>query len=98
MGDVVDFDDAKRSKEPHLSAPVRCMNCGYSWVAVAPVGTVVFDCPHCELEKGVAETFVYAEGEHAVCRCGCDLFRIGREFVYCIHCGQRIGATTGAYD
>jgi len=93
MGDVIDFEDEKASRQPHLAASARCMNCGYMFSVVAPVGTVIFECPHCNMEKGVAEGFVHSGGLHAVCGCGCDLFRVTPEYVYCIQCGQRIGAT-----
>jgi hypothetical protein len=85
MGDVVDMDSYRGGQ--WLAAEVCCMNCGYRWGAAAPIGTVVFECPNCECEKGLTDSLVVRNGDHMVCRCGNDLFRVTRQEVYCVVCG-----------
>lgn len=84
------FKPRAESIEPTLAGPTVCMGCRHEWVAVAPVGTVTFRCPACELDKGVAAGFVLkAEEESFHCGCGGFLFVIHRSQTMCAACGER---------
>jgi len=48
MGEVIELDDYR----PHVSGEAACLLCGHMWVAVAPVGTVVLECPGCHSMAG----------------------------------------------
>lgn len=92
MGDVVplrvDCDG------PYLSGTAKCIDCGNEWIAVAPVGTLYLECPHCKTKRGVMNgPCDAADGEQLyVCNCGCDLFKIVAvdnvfKWMICLRCG-----------
>lgn len=83
MGNIVDIT----SRLPHTSGKTKCMSCQYEWVAVAPVGTTVFDCPKCGVSKGVSMGFALPE-EFLVCQCGGYLFTLTRTGEVCANCGS----------
>jgi Zn finger protein HypA/HybF involved in hydrogenase expression len=81
---------------PHLSGKARCTACGHEWVAVAPVGTLWFDCPACHTERGLYVapiTDVDGSSHIFLCPCGGDAFAIhlfdGVAIVHCVRCGAR---------
>lgn len=86
-GDVVELD----SYRPHLSGEARCLECSHTWVAVAPVGTVMLYCPNCKTDKGVLRYRTEKEsGLVWRCNCGCDVFMlydVGAPM--CVRCGLR---------
>lgn len=75
MGDVIGLPERN---DPHLSGRAKCLQCGHEWVAVVPVGTTVFECPECKLERGVMQGLCNVPDGHKnwTCNCGCDLFRV----------------------
>jgi hypothetical protein len=46
---TINLDDHR----PHVTAYVACLDCGKDWMAVAPAGTVHFECPVCAKLSGV---------------------------------------------
>jgi hypothetical protein len=46
---VIRLDDHR----PHVTAYVACLECGKDWIAVAPAGTLHFECPECAKLSGV---------------------------------------------
>lgn len=80
----------KEPEEPHLSGNAQCIGCGHKWVAVAPVGTVVMDCPECTLPKGRFRNACapVEDAEIWQCTCGGDLFMVVKNAGYmCVACG-----------
>jgi hypothetical protein len=79
---------SRLEREEHLSGEAFCFQCGHTWTAVAPVGTVELECPECHTMKGV---FKYGcEPKSAwVCGCGCYLFMLSGESyeMICWQCG-----------
>ncbi len=84
-GDVVSLQE----RRPHLSGPVRCMECGHQWAAVAPIGTCRLECPGCRCWKGVWIGATEAdEGKAAwICQCGNDAFQLLPHAIRCLRCG-----------
>lgn len=41
---------------PHKTGPATCSYCKYTWIAVAPVGTDVLECPKCRITSGFFDT------------------------------------------
>jgi hypothetical protein len=72
---------------PHLSGPARCLACGYCWVTVAPVGTVVgLECAQCGLSQGSFEGLISPETRF-VCQCWCDIYYLLPAGCLCVRCG-----------
>lgn len=90
MAEIVDFKRAREEREPHMAGAARCLGCKYEWQAVAPVGTVTLECPHCELPQGRFMNLVEDEGPHWTCNCGNQFFSITPQRTYCIACGDTI--------
>lgn len=79
---------------PHLSGEAICIDCGFKWIAVAPVGTDWLECPECGLMRSrMKYPVIRGDTAHWTCKCGNDLFYITPDFTYCPNCGgvQRIG-------
>lgn len=87
MTNVVSLKQYKEEHEPHLTGDAKCLACGHEWVAVAPVGGSEFECPQCGCMKGVYQMFVIDDPEIWVCNCGCDIFRVTPDYIYCVNCG-----------
>lgn len=49
MTEIIDLDARRR----HTAGSASCISCQHEWVAVAPVGTDVLECPSCHLDTGV---------------------------------------------
>lgn len=83
--------EPEEHKEPTAAGPARChsADCGHTWVAVAPVGTVNLECPKCGDRKGHWRfEFSPAEGEFVrECQCGNQLFYLTPEGHMCANCG-----------
>lgn len=90
MADVIDFNKAKLEQEPHISGLVHCLSCKHEWTAVAPLGTVSFECPNCGLMRGTHTRLVGPEdGIIWTCGCGNHLFVITAKYnAVCIGCGN----------
>jgi predicted RNA-binding Zn-ribbon protein involved in translation (DUF1610 family) len=83
VSNVVSIADAR----PHLAGPALCLECRHEWVAVAPLGMTVMDCPSCGARKGARLAMVQKEGPHWECACGNGLFFIREGGTYCPNCG-----------
>lgn len=89
MGEVVGFRRAEREEEavPHFCGMARCLACGFRWVAVALIGTVLLTCPGCACDRGVLEVWVSRADAHWHCLCGNCLFLVSEDGSYCPNCG-----------
>lgn len=85
MPEVVNLADRK----PHLAGKAICMACRHEFVSVAPVGSVLFDCPSCGAQKAHMRFACVIDGKPTWnCTCGNDLFHITKEGCYCPNCGD----------
>ena len=94
---IIQLDDHR----PHLMGKVRCLNerCGHEAVAVAPVGSPAeLECSKCGLMQAVFIATFEVSGTVFLCKCGCDVFRIGEHadkpgvgVAYCIKCTSQQG-------
>lgn len=75
-----------RSRQPHLSGKALCLNCNYSWVATAEVGTTSLECPECKTAQGVFDG-ICAPEQFWECRCTCRHFFVTQKSAVCCHCG-----------
>ena len=82
MGKVIDF----LSRSPHMAGKAVCLSCAHSWEAVAPVGTLILECPECGLGKGAFKNLVAPE-TYWQCVCGNSMFIVGPDGCVCGHCG-----------
>lgn len=64
-----------------------CAACRYEWVAVAPVGETLIQCPNCCTEKGRIK-YAHSADTAWKCSCECDLFMITDMGTLCINCGK----------
>ena len=76
-------------QDHHMHGDAFCMQCGHTWVAVAPVGATRLECPACHTEKGVMrfECAPVAGTEVRECNCGNQLFYLTRDGHMCANCG-----------
>lgn len=93
MSDDLEAARARRAQQqeddqPHLSGGARCLQCGHTWVAVAPTGTTYLVCPECKTEKGVFDGPCEREEPHWSCNCCCQMFLIVEKGIYCPLCGS----------
>lgn len=90
MGDVVGFQKPEIS-EPHLSGKAKCLCCKHEWVAIAPVGNTILECPKCDTANGTwyALTFPGDGMEVWFCKCGNGLYSILKDGrAVCARCGE----------
>lgn len=59
MSDVIDYMEHIEENTPHKVSEVICVRCGYRWISVRPVGTLLKDleCKNC------GQGFVIETGE-----------------------------------
>jgi hypothetical protein len=87
MSNVISINQAK----PHISGDAHCIGCGHDWVAVAPIGTSVIDCPECKGAKGIFVNLCCKLSEaHLTCSCGNDFLHITPGGFYCPKCGCNV--------
>jgi hypothetical protein len=88
---VVPFnrESANDSDVPHGSGEAFCLGCDHRWIAVAPVGETVFECPSCKAHKGRWKfEFMPADGQLVrQCNCGNQLFYLTPDGHLCANCG-----------
>lgn len=91
---VINFAEKKIQSQSHLTVHAVCMQCRHKWVAVAPIGTYVYECPSCHVMKGVAEGFVKSEHPSYTCHvCTSQLFSVpwrlneSKPHLLCANCG-----------
>lgn len=89
MSDIIDLGAKRAEKQPHMAGSARCMNCGHTWAAVAPIGTRRLECSACHTEQGAwVGAILPQEGvEFMVCDCGNDLWIARRDCLQCAACG-----------
>jgi len=81
------------SAEPDVQTgvgPAFCVNCKHEWIATAPTGTTVFECPSCQRVTGHFK-FEFAPAEDQLvreCNCGNHLFYLTPEGHLCANCGR----------
>ena len=82
-----DIEDAKHDQTGVGDA--FCIQCGHSWIAIAPTGTTELECPSCKTMKGLFKfQFMPKEGTLIrVCNCGNMLFYLTPEGHMCANCG-----------
>ena len=91
MGDVIELfpnidGEDEKSKVPTLSGEAQCGACGHEWSAVADVGVVHFDCPHCGRMWGTFKSAVEPDTTWR-CECGEKLFWLTPRGAICRACG-----------
>lgn len=89
MGNVIGFDRAKAGEdrtECHVSGQVTCTACKHEWVAVAPAGTKLFECPECRRDFGLLKHPVEPDWKWK-CHCGEMLHWLTSEGAMCRGCG-----------
>ena len=87
---VHSFAEAKLKSSTHVEGNVLCMACDATWVAIAPVGTILMECPHCNLKKAIWMSPILPQDEPMI-QCGTcrNIFLIvGINNVYCPNCGE----------
>lgn len=94
MSNVVDFRAAREEREPHWQGTVKCLGCKHEWQGVAPLGTLIVDCPSCGLPKGHPKhPFGPRPGDavYACTTCESEAMTLykrgGRMRVICMGCG-----------
>lgn len=84
---LIDLQTAREQRMPHLRGPATCLNCGHTWEAVTPAGTIVgLECSQCGTLKGVYDGFI-APDTRFVCPCGNDLYYLKPDGCMCLNCG-----------
>lgn len=66
-----------------------CIDCGNTWAAAAPTGTVALECPGCHTMKGKWKFEFYPNEDQKVRECGCgnQLFYLTPDGHLCANCG-----------
>jgi len=82
VGDVVSLD----AQRPHITCGAKCLDCGRTWQAVAPVGVTELECPDCGTLRGTW-THPIAPDTLWQCDCGGQHFYIGYREAHCARCG-----------
>lgn len=90
---VIDLQQKREEREPHMSGTFKCGACRHEWVGVAPIGCAEAECPACGCMRGYSKGHVLT-GEGSViyvCTgCGGELFSLARTGdVQCAGCGQQ---------
>lgn len=82
-------------RDPHVSGKARCLACKHEWVAVAPVGTIDFECPSCGLMRGAWMYPVQPHRDEKVWQCACGattfwflILADGSNWLTCVGCGK----------
>lgn len=92
MSNVIHLGKEREERTPHLSGTFKCGACKHEWVAVAPVGCYVVECPACGCMRGYSKSHVMAgEGSQIyICKiCGSELFSLAQTGdVQCAGCGN----------
>ena len=91
MSNVVSLDE----RRPHLAGFAKCLNCGHEWTFVAPIGTTVFACPRCGLERGVNQGVCVPPVAQACIDCGGQVFWLCPAGPMCLSCGTTMPGWRG---
>lgn len=85
---IIDLNQARKERSPHSTGKARCLQCGHEWVAVAPVGAVWLECPHCQVERGCFIGPCAPENNTVwQCNCGNLMFFLTPDGPMCPVCG-----------
>lgn len=85
MGNVIEFNS---KNEKHMTGEAFCACCKHEWIAVAPVGTTMLECPGCKTANGLFKYPTIPMVDRWQCNCGNDLFYITETGTQCYRCGQ----------
>ena len=92
MSEVIDFEHARKKREPHVSGALYCMACDHEWTAVWPQGTTEFQCPECKSMRG-RNKFDVSPGDGAIVwqctSCTNQLFNLLPDRIHCPGCGNQ---------
>ena len=83
---VVSLEERRLASQPHMAGKAMCLACRHEWLAVAPIGEIVLDCPNCGLGKGVYKNICCPE-KYWQCKCGCSHFFVTTDACICCLCG-----------
>lgn len=86
MGIEADLGSSKK----HATGPAKCLHCHHEWEATAEVGVTGFDCPNCELQRGVWYGIMRPPdlSKCTMCRyCNTVAFLVMIDSVMCLSCG-----------
>lgn len=90
-GAVIPFArrQAAETTEQHGTGEAFCIGCGHTWTAVAPTGTLAFECPACHAVKGKWKFEFFPPAGQMVrgCDCGNQLFYLTPDGHLCANCG-----------
>ncbi len=85
---IINLEKYKEENTPHQTGKVRCLACDHTFIKVAALGELWFECPMCKLIK---VTWIFPtewSKPHWKCLCGNSLFYVTPEFIYCPSCGN----------
>lgn len=88
---VIDFNEAKAARTPHLSGEFFCLGCLHGWSGVAPLGATDLECPSCHAHMGRSK-FEVSPQENALvytCRCENQFFNVLADRIHCPACGNQ---------
>lgn len=90
MSNVIELLKTKKEEDlEHITGEAECIACKHRWVAVAPTGIDILECPACSLMKGYFKYPIDRKEELIwECSCGNTLFRIVPDGTYCPNCGN----------
>lgn len=71
----------------HNTDKAVCLQCGKSWIAVAPVNTQQLECPACHNFTGIFEQHKSDVDLIYTCTCGSEVWYVAPEGVTCPNCG-----------
>lgn len=98
---VISLAKAREERQPHWTGTAHCVGCHHEWQVVAPLGTMILDCPSCSLPKGMPKhPFGADAGDLCLtcAECGGEALtaykRAGKFWVRCMGCGNDL---TGAF-
>ena len=89
---VIDLQQAREEREPHVEGSAHCGACGHQWYAVVPPGVSWgLECSECGSMRGMLTNPIGSPGEDRLrmeCACGCQLFFVcGDGHAVCHQCG-----------
>lgn len=92
MTEIIDFNKAKKKREPHISGELYCMACNHGWTAVWQPGTTEFECPECKAMRGRSKFDVAPAPGSVTWTCThCDnqMFNLLPDRIHCPGCGMQ---------
>ena len=92
---VIDLQEQREARQPHVGGPAKCLACGHNWLSVSPLPiTYGLECPECGTHRGVYD-YPLDEPRGTIVLtciyCGDTAWIITPDHARCIKCG---GTTT----